>query len=207
MGLEEADLFVAHNLLQCVKINLMDTTSISKFRKEIIWGIVLVVLIIVAGFILQKNNILLVNKNGVTASSTEPMFNGVPLKDVYTKEVPQGATLTDAQTVIPASANKALTTSARTIVMKATQDGFNPSTVTVNQWDRIELAFSPQDGDYDFSIPYLGTYFYTVKKGEQTKMAFELPTSGTFSFECLYACPTSGKIKGEIVVLPKNARQ
>jgi len=177
-------------------------------KKSIIWIVaVVVVAVVLVVVVSQKSTTPVVNeKDIVTSSSTEPMYNGVPVSDVYKTEVPKNATVTEAQTVVPASEDKTLTTSARTIVMKISKNGFDPSTITVNQWDRVELVFSPQDADYDLSIPYLGSHFFTVKKGEQKKIAFELPTSGTFAFECLDACPASGKIKGEIVVIPKDIR-
>jgi len=177
-------------------------------KKSIIWIIVAVVIVAVIAIVIsQKNNTPEENKKGVeTSSSTEPMYNGVPVSDVYKTEVPKNATVTQAQTVVSASEDKTLTTSARTIIMKVSKNGFDPSTITVNQWDRVELVFSPQDADYDLSIPYLGSHFFTVKKGEQKKIAFELPTSGVFAFECLDSCPASGKIKGEIVVIPKDIR-
>jgi plastocyanin len=176
-------------------------------KKTIIWIVAAVVVVVALGIVVsQKGNTPATNKKGVASSSTVPMYNGAPVSDVYKTEVPKNATVTEAQTVVPASADKTLTTSARTIVMKVSQSGFDPSTITVNQWDRVELLFSPQDNNYDFSIPYLGTHFFTVKKGEQKKIAFELPTSGTFVFECTDACPASGKIKGEIVVIPKSAK-
>ena len=166
--------------------------------------VIVIVLVVVAS---QKESVSEKNGKEMSAtSSSEPMFNGVPLKEVYTSEVPQHATLTQAQVVVPASENASLGTVARTIVLKASRDGFDPSTITVNQWDRLELLFSPQDGEYDFSIPYLGSHFFAVKKGEQKSFVFELPASGTFTFECLDACPPSGTIKGQIVVLPKSLR-
>jgi len=190
---------------------------LTKFKTEILWGggFLVLVIIVFVGITSQKTNVP-VDEKGVVAGTatgiapevnTEQMFNGKPAKDVFTTEVPQNAQLTKTELIVPASADKTLTTSARTIVMKVSQNGFDPASITVNQWDRVELVFSPQDGNYDFSIPYLGTHFFAVKKGEQKTIAFEMPSSGTFTFECLDACPASGKIKGEIVVLPKDIKQ
>ena len=128
-------------------------------------------------------------------SSTKPSAD-------YTSSVPEDATVTQGKMEAPASANDALDTKLRFYDIKASKNGFEPNTITVNSGDSVELNLTAVDGDYDVDFAYLGAYFPVVKKGETKKLPLSTNLSGTFTFQCKDFCPLGGVIKGSLIVLP-----
>ncbi len=176
-------------------------------RNGIIIGLVIVVVAIVA--------IELVSRGGSGAGMfgigngevpAEPTYEGRLLKEVYESDVPRDVEVRDkdAKSVVPASPDSALDTKARRFDMRVTQDGFEPNEIVVNQWDRVEIDFTAVDGKYDFSIPYLGSYFFPIEQGEKKLFIFTVSASGTFTFECRDYCPFGRTIQGSLVVLPRE---
>ena len=84
----------------------------------------------------------------------------------------------------------------------ASKNGFSPSIITVKKGDLAQLKFLAQDGDYDFFIPATALHD-SAKKGETKQILIQLTDSGTFVFECRDSCPASGKISGQLIVLPQ----
>lgn len=120
----------------------------------------------------------------------------------YIPEVPRGAEVSEAKLEAPASTNKDSDAKSLFFDIKATRDGFNPSSITVNKGDNVQIDFMAVDSDYDLDIPYLGVYFAVVKKGMTKRLPFDTNLPGTFLFTCRDYCPSSGTIKGELIVLP-----
>jgi len=121
---------------------------------------------------------------------------------LYKPSVPQGATLTTPTAVAPASGNASSDAKARFLTLQASASGFSPATITVKRGDTVYVDFTAVDGTYDLSIPYLGAAFNAVPQGTTKRLPFDTDLSGTFTFECSKACPASGSITGDLVVLP-----
>lgn len=171
----------------------------------VVLGIVLAIIVVglVIGFAVKKIGV----PAGPAASSSEPMYNGRPLNELYNPEVPSNAAPTEAKQVGPASPDKSITIQSRLYDISASTQGFSPDTLTVNEYDTVRINFTAVDGAYDFSIPYLGVGFAPVPKGTTKLLVFTASGAGTFSFECGNACPASGKIKGSIIIIPyKNSQ-
>lgn len=122
----------------------------------------------------------------------------------YDSNIPTGATLTIPKNEAPASANPSLDTKIKSFDLQATRSGFIPSSFTVKSGDNLQISFTAVDGDYDLSIPYLGASFNTVKKGVTKILPFDTSLPGTFTFACSASCPSSGKITGQLIVLPRK---
>jgi plastocyanin len=169
-------------------------------KKQIITLIitfVLVVAIIVFGLTNREPK----KEKSVPVSSPTGESNVPPVVG-YTPEIPDNAVLTPPKNEAPASANPKLDTKIRFFDLKATKKGFEPASFTVNKGDGVRFDFTAVDGDYDLNFPYLGAYFSVVKKGETRSLPIDTSLAGTFAFECRDFCPASGKIQGQLIVLP-----
>lgn len=167
-------------------------------RKQIV--IVAVFVVFVAGGIFW--GVSRRSDTSTTGRENTGTSQSVSLSSPYTPEVPSGATLTEPKTVGPATSVAGSTSKARFFDMKATKNGFVPSSLTVNAGDTVYIEFSAVDEIYDLDIPYLGVYFSAVQEGTSRRLPFDTPQSGTFLFSCRDFCP--GKtIQGSLVVLPK----
>lgn len=163
-------------------------------KKQIIIVVVLVVVvaaIIVYGLIQKKER----------QPETGPA-GGQPPVAGYTPDIPDKATLTPPKNEAPASANPDLDTKIRFFDLKATKNGFEPDSFTVNKGDNVQFDFTAVDGDYDLDFPYLGAYFSVVKEGNMRRLPFDTGLPGTFIFQCRDYCPAGKKIQGELIVLP-----
>jgi hypothetical protein len=170
-------------------------------KKQIITLIitfVLVVAIIVFGLTNREPK----KEKSVPVSSPTGESNVPPPVVGYTPEIPDNAVLTPPKNEAPASANPQLDTKIRFFDLKATKKGFEPTSFTVNKGDGVRFNFTAVDGDYDLNFPYLGAYFSVVKKGETRSLPIDTSLAGTFAFECRDFCPASGKIQGQLIVLP-----
>ncbi len=173
------------------------------FSEKKIFAVVGIILVILAvglaiGLVARHT----VNPQSGATSPTVPMYNGRVLNDIYNPTVPQNAAPTNAQQVTPASTDPNLSTRSRLYAMSASASGFSPNSITVNEYDTVRINFTAADGDYDFSIPYLGVNFSTVPKGMTKLLMFNASGAGVFGFECNTACPQSGKIKGTLTIIP-----
>lgn len=176
-------------------------------RRQVIVLIALgifVALVIIAG-LLAKQGIL----PGVTtpprgenivapkggATSTTPVG-----ASTYSPTVPNDAKLSTPAISAPASPNSSQTWGVFTVT--ASRNGFDPSTITVKKLDLVQIRLTAADGDYDFSVPYLGVSYAATKKGETRQINFQANTSGTFVFECRDYCGGGKIIQGQLIVLP-----
>ena len=120
--------------------------------------------------------------------------------DYFVADIPANSELTKPELEIPASPS-AEREKLRLFKISATRTGFNPENITVNKGDLVQIQINALDGDYDFSLPWIGIYQF-IKKGEQKRVSFQVTDKGTLFFECKNFCPAGSIIKGSIVVLP-----
>ncbi len=119
----------------------------------------------------------------------------------YEPTIPKQATVSVPEKEIMITNAHNLSSKEKTFTLKATQKGFIPESITVNKDDVLVLNFDASDAEYDFDIPYLGAYFFPVKKGTVKRLSVETHTSGVFVFRCRDACGTKS-IQGSLIVLP-----
>ena len=131
------------------------------------------------------------------------MYGDYKVKDIYKSETPKNAQITEAKYTQSISKNSEMDIKSRRYELAATKNGFIPYDITVNALDTIELDFIAVDGDYDLTIPFLGTSFNAVKKGDKKRFTFQITNTGVFAFQCNQFCP-EGKIIKPDVVIAKN---
>jgi heme/copper-type cytochrome/quinol oxidase subunit 2 len=141
-----------------------------------------------------------VNLESANSPTAVPVGNSTLEETKYSAEVPKNSKPTDAVSVAPAAPNSSASLGKYNLV--ATENGYEPSVLTVKEGDFVQINFSASGDSYDFSMPYSGLY-QSVKNGESKDISFQLTSSGTFIFECRDLCPKSGKIEGKVIVLPK----
>ncbi len=140
-----------------------------------------------------------------SSSPAADTYQGQKIADIYSASVPQSAAPTPAQSVAAGTPNPSSPIKNRTYNLSVSSAGFNPSNIAVNAYDTITLEFAAVDQDYDLSIPYLGAYFYPVKKGQTKEIILSASApSGVFTFECRDYCPPSGPVKGTLTVIPQK---
>jgi len=84
--------------------------------------------------------------------------------------------------------------------MTAVQFSFNPSTVTVNQGDNVELRITSIDVTHGISIPAFGINA-TLPPGETVTVQFFAESAGTYPFSCSVYCGAGHPdMVGQIVV-------
>lgn len=176
-------------------------------KQEII--IIIFAVVVLGGIVIGAS----VKKGGVPVLPGGPLGNSpsvsdgngnniLPGQSTFTSEVPKNAALTIPKNEAPASANPELNTKIKFFDLRASRNGFSPSSITVNKGDSLSVDFTAADGDYDLDIPYLGAYFSAVGKGVTKKLLFDTSLPGTFIFQCRDHCPSTGKIQGSLIVLP-----
>ncbi len=119
---------------------------------------------------------------------------------LYNPAVPQNATATIPTQTAPAAPN--VTEQLGIFNMTVSASGFSPATLTVHQGDLVQILVTAVGGDYDIAIPYMGLSA-TITKGQTQRISFGATSAGTFGFSCDKLCPSSGKISGQIIVIPK----
>ncbi len=133
----------------------------------------------------------------VTTSSSRNVSN-VPAK-TFTAEVPKNTQPTTPVKEVAASPSGGI--KVLTFNVAITKAGANPPNINVKKGNSVEIFITAVDGDYDWGVPYL-SYYQSMKKGEQKKVAFDATLAGTYSVECRDHCPASGKVYGELIVFP-----
>ncbi len=179
----------------------------SMTRKQIIiLGALVFFFILVAGIgFLRKNNNPANSFSGspTAPASVQKLFprNATGTAAAYSNEVPVGALPTKPASEVPAAAN----TQAQLGIFDMTvgASGYSPATLTVRQGNLVQIKLTATDGNYDFSLPYLGIYA-SVNKGETKNISFGATTSGSYIFECRDFCPSGSKIQGALIVLPNK---
>lgn len=162
-----------------------------------------VVVVVIVGIISKGRYFVSLGPSGEVGEPEDVFSKEITgSNELFTPAVPENAKLSEPKLEAPASANPSLETKQRFFDLKATKDGFEPPSFTVNKGDTIQIDFTAVDADYDLDIPYLGVYFKVVKKGEGRRLPFSASTPGTFLFQCRDYCPASGPIKGQLIVLP-----
>ena len=165
-------------------------------KRNIIIGVVAVVVVIgLASWGFSGKMPLSKTGGGGSPAVAEPTYNGVLVKDLYNPAVPKNAVVTESKTVAPAGPDQTLTNKSRTYDLKATKSGFSPISLTVGEFDTVQIDFTAVDDNYSFSIPYLGINFAVTAKGETKRLTFTPTAVGTFTTE-------AGSIKGSLIVLP-----
>jgi heme/copper-type cytochrome/quinol oxidase subunit 2 len=138
-------------------------------------------------------------KNEIPKNIDSPSGESVTEEIKYSAEVPKNATSSIPVESAPVGGGDS---SLNFFSLTASKKGFNPSTITVKKGDLAQFRFTAQDGDYDFFLPATALY-HSVKMGETKQILMQLTDSGTFVFECRDFCPDSGKISGQLIVLPE----
>ena len=163
---------------------------------------VLVLSVIVFGFFFQEEEV-----PEEVVIQEEPTIEDVLQEEgvEYTPEIPEEVTTTTpAKNEAPASSNPTLGTKIRFYDLRATEDGFEPSQLSVISGDSVNIEFTAVDGDYDLDFPYLGAYFSVTNEGEVRTLPFDTSIPGTFQFSCRDHCGGGEKILGTLVVLPRE---
>ncbi|HXF44137.1 MAG TPA: cupredoxin domain-containing protein [Candidatus Paceibacterota bacterium] len=136
-----------------------------------------------------------VSKNGV------PAFPDLGIKpgDVFSPQVPE-----NMEPTVPAEQSAAAPGAEEKLgifKMTVNSSGFDPSNITVNLGDIVQILITASGDDFDFSVPYSGLYT-KVNDGETKQVTFGATSAGTFVFQCRDFCPQGKTISGSIIVLP-----
>ncbi len=169
-------------------------------RKQTVILIALIVFVvagIVFGLASRKNK--KADENSLSQGTPVP-DSTADSKKYYIPEVPKGAELTKPVLEAPAAPN-AVKEKVRVFEMKINKDGYSPNNFTVNLGDIVNIKITSVDGDYDFNLPSINSYF-VVKRGEIKTTTFGATSAGTWNFSCRDYCPSGKIIKGTIVVIP-----
>lgn len=111
------------------------------------------------------------------ATKTGVQVNVDTTAKTETKETP-------AETPAPTPAP---TPSVKEFTMTAKQWSFEPSTITVNKGDTVELTIKSIDVTHGFALPEFGIN-KNLKPGETVNVEFVADKTGTFSFFCSVSC-------------------
>ena len=117
----------------------------------------------------------------------------------FTPEVPQGIELT--KPVIEAPAAPGSDAKLGIFNMRISQEGFDPSVITVNEGDTVHINLISVGGDYDFFIPAFELYGL-AREGQDKFAEFSVIRSGTYVIQCRDYCPSGKIIEGKLIVLP-----
>ena len=159
-----------------------------QLKRGIIWACVIVVIVVGAFYL---NYTFKKNANapvGVSASavSMSPLQAGDAAKQI----TPPQSVFVSPQKIT-------------TIVMYdlvAQNGAFSPSELVVAKGGRVQIAFKAIDADYDLQMAApLGLYL-VAKKGTSMPFGFDASKVGRYEFACQKLCPSSGPMKGVLIV-------
>jgi heme/copper-type cytochrome/quinol oxidase subunit 2 len=137
--------------------------------------------------------------NGGNVPATTSGSKNEPTQPAFSNNVPQNTQPTTPVKEVNASASGGA--KVLTFNISISKNGASPADINVKKGSSVEIFITSADGDYDWSVPYIG-YYQFVKKGGQGKVAFDATLAGTYSIECRDHCPASGNIYGKLIVIP-----
>jgi len=76
---------------------------------------------------------------------------------------------------------------ARVFMIELTEEGFNPSTITVNSGDDLKLLVTALDEDHDFRMDDFAIV-EQLKKFQEAIITIKPQMQGTFEFRCVKNC-------------------
>lgn len=170
-------------------------------NKIFLWGggaAVLVLLLGVGVAMFQRNRVPI---NELLPVGQETEIPGTPQgPPVFAPSVPE-----DAVPTLPASeapAAPGAREQSKTFSVQVSDEGYDPSVITVRLGDLVRLDLTARGGEYDFVMPYSGLS-QRVKHGDTKPVSFQATTVGTFDFMCREYCPPGKVIQGKFIVLPR----
>ncbi len=110
----------------------------------------------------------------------------------------QSAATSEAQIPVVGYASKDATVQSFTMTAKNWE--FDPSTITVNKGDIVDITLTSADVDHGFFIPDLNVE-QKVKAGETVNFRFVASKQGTFTFHCDVYCGAGHReMEGQLIV-------
>lgn len=96
--------------------------------------------------------------------------------------------------------NESVQGSVKSFTMTAKQWEFDPSTITVNQGDKVKLVITSVDVAHGISIPDFNVSTF-LSPGRATEIEFVADKAGTYSFFCNVSCGVGhGNMRGTLIV-------
>ena len=107
--------------------------------------------------------------------------------------------LTEAQAVTAAAPG--VEAQLRAFDFTASQSGFEPEKIVVNEGDTVSLHLKAGESEFDIVIPAFGLrQTASPDDEEQRTLEFQATTAGTYPFMCEDACPGGRKLEGLLMV-------
>jgi heme/copper-type cytochrome/quinol oxidase subunit 2 len=162
--------------------------------------IVTITLLVVAGFMMFQNDSApaIEAPSPGSGGANPPSVPETP--PVFSSSVPDDAVPTVSMKEAPAAPGAE--ERSKTFLVQVSEEGYDPSVITVHLGDLVRLDLTARGGEYDFIMPYSGLS-QRVKSGETKPVSFQATTVGTFDFMCREYCPSSKVIQGKFIVLPR----
>lgn len=163
--------------------------------------VLILALIFIFSFFIKKNNQSLNNQNN--SLQNQASNNNLDNINVVEKDtVVQDENIAKPENVTPASPVSDASLRDFEVII-AENNKFSPEIITAYKGDIINFYIKAVDKDYDFYQPDFGHKQF-VKKGEQSKIQFQVSAEGKFMFYC-ESCggPDKGPI-GYIIVKSKK---
>jgi len=156
----------------------------------------IVALVIILSFVLKKEA---VPPGGELPTGGEEVQEPSLERDGHVADIPSDAVVTVPVSEAPAAPDA--DERFRVYTLSVSAGGFVPDRIVVNKGDVVQLNIGAVGGTYDFSMPYTGLS-QLIPSGESRQVSFGATSEGTFEFKCSAACPASGVIRGQLIVLP-----
>lgn len=96
--------------------------------------------------------------------------------------------------------NIQLTGETKEFTIEAFQFGFSPSTIKVNQGDKVRIIASSRDVPHGLAIPEFGVNMYLPGPAPKT-IEFIADKKGTFTFYCNIPCGSGhSSMRGQLII-------
>ena len=97
--------------------------------------------------------------------------------------------------------NKPIVRTVKEFTVEMKQFSFSPSTIVVNNGDKVKLKITAVDVTHGFSLPDFGVETGPVAPGTTVTKEFTADKSGTFKFECSVYCGSGHpEMEGTLIV-------
>ncbi len=104
------------------------------------------------------------------------------------------------QTSVPQQTSTTTVTNVKTFTVHESSFKIDPSSITVNKGDNVQITIISDDIGHDFCIEGYNICSATVSSGGSTKINFVADKSGTFAFYCNIDGHRSFGMQGQLTV-------
>ena len=170
-------------------------------KKAIIGTVILIVVVLGGWFVYEmmskKDSPAPTNTNTTTQTNTENKPGENTAQDTSTGYGTSTATTTDS---FVDDSTSDIATNIKEFTVTGANFSFTPSSITVNQGDRVKIIFKNKDGFHDLKIDNFNVATQRINGGQEDAVEFTADRVGVFEYYCSVGTHKTMGMKGNLIV-------